>query len=76
MRALVLFVGLVALVACRDAMAPRPFTLGPGCWTITRIVTNVGVTTLIKAHYPQCPDSLPAGQTLWHWDTVYHAVTP
>lgn len=77
-----LAVGLVLLVAaCDRATAPKPFTLGPGCWTTesgTSAVKpdgsgkNAGTaTTTIKRHFAVCPDSLPAGRTLDHWDTAF-----
>lgn len=71
-----LALGLALFVAaCDRAVAPRPFTLGPGCWTRSVVTTRLddgrAVTVTIKAHYATCPDSLAAGQTLWHWDTTF-----
>lgn len=76
MTRLLLCVGMIlAVAACEAATAPRAFTLGPGCWTVEQTVTPlVGggtVTLTTKRHFPACPDSLPAGRTLWHWDTTF-----
>lgn len=72
------FLLLVLLVtACDRAMAPRPFTLGPGCWTRTVVQMTLDdgrrATATIQAHYAACPDSLAPGQAFWHWDTTFAA---
>ena len=62
---------LCLLVSCASPDAPRPFVLGPGCWTVTHVPLTQGVTAVVKAHYPQCPDPMATGQTRWHWDTTF-----
>jgi hypothetical protein len=72
---LALTVLMLFVAACDRTTAPRPFTLGPGCWTIKTFTlilddgTKVPVTQ--KGHYPTCPDPLPTGEALWHWDTTW-----
>lgn len=75
MRVLLFVLVVAVVVACQDTTAPRAFTLGPGCWTITTVETTLDdgrkTTVIVKAHYPVCPDSMAEGQTLWHWDTTF-----
>ena len=72
MRLLIMLVLVAGVAACDRAAAPRPFTLGPGCWH-SRPVDGYGV--VVRAHYPDCTkqnlDSLRAAGWTITWDTTW-----
>lgn len=65
----------VLLVACDRAVAPRAFTLGPGCWTRLAIDVPNATPTVVRAHYRDCTrhnlDSLRAVGWEVLWDTTW-----
>lgn len=65
-----MFVLLVGLVACVDAVAP--YTLGPGCWAKLPLHDSTGKTiAYLQGHWADCPDPMPDGYVFSHWDTTF-----